>query len=403
MSYFTIVVPTRNRPTELSLTTAGLRRIRHPDFSIVVSDNSDAKVAENNRRIVQKNLDGLNFKYIRPASPMNMVDHWNFAVSSAEGDYVGIVTDRFTLIQPALSIIDDVISRTGAQCVSYLHGTISQRRNHRIIGPSNPTLASITYSRRIIDAFVLSRFTKRCPRFLNSFCSRSVLDNIIQRYGSVFGGIAPDYSFNFRFLSLYDTYVNIDASLFLDHSPASSNGIAISQNRENGASRDFIKRLGAEQKEFLNFGPIPYDYRILPNVILREMMICRSQHNPHNELPAEDPLAFYMACLRHMWRSGRFFDHETLTMEARVEEYRASHGLSRPNAKFLMNGWLKKARNTASVRFRNLTRPFSAGHYNEAGHAQSEALMRVLAATAQTVPVQIRGCERPSDHPGKAR
>jgi glycosyltransferase involved in cell wall biosynthesis len=398
MPRFTIVVPTRNRPTELGLTTAGLRQIRHPDFSIVVSDNSDDGIAEDNRQTVEKNLDGLNFKYIRPASPMNMVDHWNFAISFAEGEYISIVTDRFTLLPPTLMIIDSVIEQTDTQCVSYLHDTISQRRGHRSIELPNPLSASIILSKEMLDDFASSRFTKRTPRFLNSFCSQEALNNIVQKFGSVFGGIAPDYSFSFRFLSLHSAYINLDAPLLLDHSPASSNGVALTRNQDNSASRDFARRTNVEQKGLLEFGPIPYDQRILPNVILREMAICRSEQHLHNELPMEDPAAFYKACLRHLRRSSRFFDQETLTMEARIEEYRTSHGLSRPNVKFQVDRWLKRARNTVSFHSRDLMRRLSAGRLENVEHTQNEFLMRILAAAAQEVPVQVRGCEQPCGH-----
>lgn len=398
MPRFTIVIPTRNRPSELSLTTAGLSQMRHSDFSVVISDNSDNGIAEDNRRTVEKNLDGLNFKYIRPASPMNMVDHWNFAVSSSEGDYIGIVTDRFTLIPSTLDIIEKVIEQTGAQCISYLHGTISPHRDVPAVELVNPISASIIHSREMLDSFALSIFNKRNPRFLNSFCSRGVISNITNTFGNIFGGIAPDYSFNFRFLSLHDLYVNIDAPLLLDHSPNSSNGMAISSNRDNNAARDFLKRMRDEQKELLEFGPIRHDYRILPNVILREMIICRSQKHVNNELPAEDPAAFYAACLRHIRRIGRFFDNETLVMEARVEEYRALHGLSRPDVKFLMNWQLKKARNTASFHFRHLMKRLSVKRLEKAERIQSETLIRSLASSAQEISIRVRGYERRHDH-----
>ena len=156
MPRFTIVVPTRNRPRELSLTLDTLRQLHGTDLSIVVSDNSEAEFVDENRRNVEAALAGTPFTYVRPDRSLNMVDHWNFALDHADGDYVGIVTDRLTLVPAAIDIIDRVIRESGVECVCW-SATIFDVRNSDILKPHGPRVeAEVMSSREILQRFAAS-------------------------------------------------------------------------------------------------------------------------------------------------------------------------------------------------------------------------------------------------------
>ncbi|MGY6708391.1 MAG: glycosyltransferase family 2 protein [Rhizobiaceae bacterium] len=393
MPRFTIVVPTRNRPGELVLTLETLRQLRNADVSILVSDNSDAALAEQNRRNVETALAGTAFSYVRPARSMNMVDHWNFAVGHADGDYVGIVSDRLTLVPAALEIIDRVIRETGAECVCWA-ATIFDTGNSEVHKPHGSRVeADIKSSQEILQRFAASEMVWISPRFLNSFCSRRALEAIKARHGEYFGGISPDFSFSFRLLSTIDEYVYIDAPLLIDHSPHCSNGTAVTNNRDNAHSRDFLARMHAEQKSQLAFGPMPFEGRLLPNVVLREMEICRAEAGAVASIPPVDPARFYRACLKFLRRFARFSDAATQETARHIETYRKAHGLGRPG--ILMSVRVQYARLRNTMRHsREAARAARTGPHPATDWA-------ALKAALMRVPVSVE-VEYPSGLPARS-
>jgi len=385
MPRFTIVVPTRNRPAELTLTLETLKRLEKADFSILVSDNSDPAIVDRNRATVEATLEGLSFSYIRPPKSMNMVDHWNFAVSAAEGDYVGIVTDRLTLVPSTMALVDEVIARTGANCVCYTHTTFDAASG-RLLKPHAGIVPAIPMrTGDVLAQFASAQLVMNSPRFLNSFCSRRVLEAIAKRHGQVFGGIAPDYSFNFRLLSTIDEYVLLDAPLLVDHSPLSSNGMAVTHNRNNSASQDFWARMKVEQRQFLEFGPIPHEGRLLPNIILREMEICRAEAGQFANIPAVNPQRFYRACLKFFRRLARLSDSATEETSRLIEQYRRDHALGRPGLVISARTHFGRIKNTIRHQLAQPTAPAAGA----TGAADSKALMAALTDTPSPVTVEF--------------
>jgi len=304
-----IVVPTRNRPGPLECTLAGLSIQQHDDYEIVISDNSSPAFAEQNREIIERMLASSQYRYVRSEAELNMVDHWNFAVAQSEGDYVGFVTDRMTLHSSTLAMIDDIFSKENVECVCYLNTTVVRSGDgwglqDELVGGGY----SIESSAATLKLFSQSVLTKRCPRFLNSFCSKEVLNTLRSNYGSVFGGIAPDYGFCFRFLSLFDNFSVIKTPLLVDHSPSFSNGMAIAGNKSNNASVDFLRRLYQFQSDILKIGPLENEFMLLPNVILREYEFCKQNRAGDIEFPDIDAEQFVRSCIPHVKKTVRFSD-----------------------------------------------------------------------------------------------
>lgn len=379
MPRFTIVVPTRNRPGELVLTLETLRQLRNADVSILVSDNSDDAMAEQNRRNVEAALAGTASTYVRAPRSMNMVDHWNFAVGHADGDFVGIVSDRLTLVPAAIEIVDRVIRETGAECICWA-ATIFDTGNSQVHKPHGTRIvADILSSQEILQRFAASEMVWVSPRFLNSFCSRRVLEAIKERHGEYFGGISPDFSFSFRLLSTIEEYVYIDAPLLIDHTQHCSNGMAVTNNRDNAHSRDFLARMHAEQKAQLAFGPMPWEGRLLPNVVLREMEICRAEAGAAADIPPIDPARFYRTCLKFLRRFARFSDAATQETARHIETYRKEHALDRPG--ILLSARVQYARLRNTMRHsREAARAAKTGPLPATdGAALKAALMRVPA------------------------
>ena len=328
LARFTIIIPTRNRTAALRMTLAGLALQRTADVTFAVSDNSDPDSAEDNRAVVAEVLAGRPHVYLRPPRVLSMVAHWNFALAEApRSDFTGFVTDRMTLAPDALSLCDEVLRATGSPGVCF-HSNVVSAINGTDLPPWPETVeVRRLLSTEVLSDFARSRLRKDSPRFLNSVVSRDVLDDIARKFGAVFGGIAPDYAFTFRFLDVVADYHHLDASLLFDHSPQISNGMAVTRNIGNAANNDFIARLMSEQASEFAAGPIPNETRLLNNVILREMEIARASAREPVRFPPVDAQAFHLAAASALRRSNRVFDADTRLLQAKIEAYRIRHSL----------------------------------------------------------------------------
>jgi len=331
------------------MTLMGLAELDYLDVSLVVSDNSDAGVLDENSRMIEETLKGRRHIHVRPGRVLPMADHWNFALDATpDADFFGIVTDRMMLMPAALSICDEVLSKSDQEAVCFKNGVVCSKTGTALPDMPSGISARVVESDAVLDDFAKTILRKDSPRFLNSFVSRSCISRIKQRYGTVFAGISPDYAFAFRFLDTTDRYASIDAPILIDHSPSVSNGMAMTRNIGNAAAKDFLHRAASEQSSELAFGPIPFETTLLPNVILRELEIAKSRANEATRLPVIDTGAFHVACAKAMRRSVRFFDPHSQRLAALIEEYRVAHGLPHLSARVRRTTFLRAVKNTVS-------------------------------------------------------
>ena len=163
----------------------------------------------------------------------------------------------------------------------------------------------------------------------------------------------------------------------------------MTNNGDNAHSRDFIARMHAEQKAQLAFGPMPWEGRLLPNVVLREMEICRAEAGAEANIPPVDPALFYRSCLKFLRRFARFSDEPTSETARHVEIYRRTHALSRPGLVISARAQYSRLRNTLRHR-RTAARAAKAGPLPETDRAALKAaLLRVPSAVEVDFPAGL--------------
>jgi hypothetical protein len=92
----------------------------------------------------------------------------------------------------------------------------------------------------VLDACKEGVISRMWPRMLNSIISRSLLDRMVGKYGAVFTGIVPDYSFCFQAMELVDSFHVMDARLFISAGHGASNGNSFYRSQNGAVSNDFI-------------------------------------------------------------------------------------------------------------------------------------------------------------------
>lgn len=99
MPFFSILIPTGDRPQLLKYALESLKRQVFTDFEVIISDNGLEKEGTYNE--VEK-LNDPRFKYVATQERLRMSDNWENALSLATGEYIYVLIDKTMLLPYAL-------------------------------------------------------------------------------------------------------------------------------------------------------------------------------------------------------------------------------------------------------------------------------------------------------------
>lgn len=250
--FFSIVIPTRNRPDLLrdALTSAMLQDF--DDFEVVVSDNfNDYRTQE----VLDYFRGNTRLRCIRPERLLSMPDHWEFATLQANGTYVLILTDRCLLKKHALKTIHKAIySFDGEVSVCAWLGTPYDDVKGREYGDAsiqNGKKSSMLASDHIAADFVKGYnqhpYRYSIPRGMNSCYRNEVAKSLRQRFGTLFQRISPDITSAYMLLASINEVLFIDKSLFLSQQGLSNGGDAYAKTAtiylDTLGNRDWFTRV----------------------------------------------------------------------------------------------------------------------------------------------------------------
>ncbi len=225
--FFTVLVPTMNRPHLLKAAIQTVIWQTFTDFELIVSDNSnDEQVKAQNRAAIEEYASDPRVHYIRPERWMNMPDHWEFASRHASGRYVVILTDRHVMCPNALEFLHSQICTFPEQSkVAIWKNSSYFNENSGILTDDGSEGAT-----EIMDSIELIRnyakfedwksprlYSNRLPRMLNSCYRFDVAQTIRKEHGRLFIPVSPDYTSAFLFLAYTDKMVYLDRPLFMAH------------------------------------------------------------------------------------------------------------------------------------------------------------------------------------------
>ena len=319
---FTIVIPTRNRPELAEFALRSSLRQDFDDFDVLLSDNSSPEHADRVRQIVDS-IGDRRVRYIRPPSEMSMGEHWEWAIPQADGDYIGVLTDRMAFKKDGLSRLAAEIRSHTIDVITYTSSGVREAAApFRLQRPPFTGRLEVIESRLATRLLALSIPPWGVPTMVNNFVSRTLLHQMLSVYADVFTGAAPDQSFCMHTLDSVEQYHYLDVPLMIAYGIKWSNGHAVGTGRANVASREFVGNLMS--KGGLTFAPIP-DVMANHNVIINEY--CRLKAVQRSGRFVDLDLARY--CYRldlELAEQGKDLQHPD---RRRVEAFRLQHGLPR--------------------------------------------------------------------------
>ena len=267
--FFSIIIPTRNRPDLLRDALVSALFQDFNDFEVVVSDNC-------NDDRTQKVLDEFSYnprlRCIRPERLLQMPEHWEFASRHAEGTYVLFLTDRSVLKRHALKTIYNTINTTGEDVsVCSWRWSLYDDLARQEFGDVSTHAGGIerVSSKTICSDFTegISKYPYSLPRGLNSCYRKNVISSLQDRYGTVFRPMGPDYTSAFLLLSKVDSVLYIDQALFISQGLRISNG----GNAYSKTAAAYLQALG--EKDWLSHVPIKVP--LVENAIFQDYLSIR--------------------------------------------------------------------------------------------------------------------------------
>ena len=132
--FFSIAIPSKNRPDRLEQAVRSVLDQTVQDFEIIVGDNSDEREAEATAAVVRA-IGDPRIVYVRTSGRLSMPDNWEQAVAHARGAYVGILTDRSVFMPFALERARRQIEATGVPLVGWFGDSVRARAERARLPP----------------------------------------------------------------------------------------------------------------------------------------------------------------------------------------------------------------------------------------------------------------------------
>jgi glycosyltransferase involved in cell wall biosynthesis len=345
MPFFTVIIPTRNRPDLVPIALQSVLEQDFSDFEVIVSDNSDDENLGPTRASLGAMLGDPRVRYMRPPRVMPMVEHWEWATRQALGEFTGILTDRMSYRLYALRRCRAALEDYRLDLISFQADRLAQDTPpYRFQRRDRPSGAAICESAAVLAECSRAVFPRKLPRMFNSFCRTSVLHELVREYGSVYTALSPDYAFCFRALDHLDSFIALRDRLVVSGGELRSNGVAWRFNRPNQTMSDFAAL--SPMQEWFAYAPIPNLVPITLNGLMIDYLVAQQQQRSGRFIPM-DKSAFYREARRDL-RKLIAEGHDLAPALDVLEQYRTENGIPAP-------------RPTAADRFRYLQRKLLPG------------------------------------------
>lgn len=280
--FFSIVVCTRNRPDIIKYCVLSFKNQSFQDFEVILSDNSDPEIQKLNYAFIQE-LCFKQIRYIRPERILNMHENYNFGLQHAQGQYIGVLTDKNFFIKHALRDLYFILCENKVDIINYNNGGCRWYPKKILFKwvldhyEVNPTVEKYSPAQELLRRFNLDKSIRKegirynFGKIFFGFYHYSLIDKIIQFYGQVFHPTSPDYTSTVLALELAKEAIFYHKKIMIavnNYSGTGYNG----QNKPN-FTINFLKNCIDNPLELLNNLPVPnvhtlhnlcaYDYLVL--------------------------------------------------------------------------------------------------------------------------------------------
>lgn len=273
--FFSIIIPTRDRPEFIHVNLTALKSQTFSDFEVIVSDNPtmlDCKEA------FERSGDDR-FHYVRTPQALGISDNWENGIKLARGEYIIYLEDKTVMQINALQEIFDVINETAADIVNFpfeafimrdekrsiQQGIVIQKKRKNYYYQFDPTEAMIEhFSFLHMNNDYTPEWTK--GRVLGGAYNKKIIEKVrALNEGRVFAGFIPDHYLMILGLGLSRVAVMIEKNLcyFISSEKSTTNGV----RRKGYAGFVSFAQGSVHNNDYIVHAPIQSGYYSMTNLI----------------------------------------------------------------------------------------------------------------------------------------
>ncbi len=210
---FSIIIPTHDRSSLLAVVVRYAMQLDHPDFDVIVSDNSTTEEHRQlNLRAISGHIGQSNIRIVYPPRILSAPEHFEFALQYATGDYVTFLTDKMVVLPGLLTTVSSIIKDNEGpiDIVNWVYHSFSLIDHNKPMGRGYFDRSNSVGRRAIIelDPFEelsvkasgrISRNRQSMASYVTGkicfgFYSRELIAKVLNKSGGLFGGVTHDYS-----------------------------------------------------------------------------------------------------------------------------------------------------------------------------------------------------------------
>jgi hypothetical protein len=275
-----VIIPTRNRASLACRALESVLRERRHDVRVLVSDNSSR---DDERQLLEaycRKLRGDLVHYVRAPEPMDMTDHYEWAMGQAEAlasvsaaSHLVYLTDRMLFRPGGLSALLVHCIRYPGDLISYNYDTVDDS------GTRVRLLQQVWSGKLVAGLLALSSrivYTNALPRNWNAMTPRTLVHRIRERFGSVFASVSPDVCFAYRSLAVLDRILYYDAPLMVESALDRGNGASYQRAMLTPDHRAFLADLARKGRRMHEAAPVP-EFETITNAMVNEFCFVRGE------------------------------------------------------------------------------------------------------------------------------
>ena len=269
-----IVIPTRNRTDFAINAVQSVLEQENNNVEVMVSDNSTEKSELESLKNFCDNIHNERLKYVRPAEPLSMPKHWEWAKEQALGNpdisHICYLTDRMVFRKDTLEDLTTITECYADKVISYNNDSINDLELPVVLRqtPWTGKLFEVD-SDSMINISAKSVWHYSSPRMLNTVVPKNTLKILVQKYGAVFESMSPDFCFLYKVLDTESTYLHFDKSFIIEYGMKRSNGYNYGKGIEIKDTDAFFKDILTDKMVFNQNSPVP-EFHTIINAVVNE-------------------------------------------------------------------------------------------------------------------------------------
>lgn len=199
--FFSIVLPTKNRPALLRDAIKSVLFQDFDDYELIVSDNFND---EKTKVVIDEFRDNSHVRYLRTERELNIPDHWEFATKNTRGDYTLLLTDRAFLHQGALKDIFDAIKASQNPPVVFWKYGYFDEHSGILLGEKEEAGQKVFKSIDLLKDYVRTFDAHYLPRPHVGCYRLDIIREIKEDLGRLYWPFGPDFTSSLLSLAYSD-------------------------------------------------------------------------------------------------------------------------------------------------------------------------------------------------------